>query len=41
MTAWRAKYASVAIYIGGQEMGCDYGNLSKSWVQAPRAWAGP
>ena len=34
MTAWRAKYASVAIYIGGQEMGCDYGNLSKSWVQA-------
>ena len=34
MTAWRAKYAAVAIYIGGQEMGCDYGNLSKSWVQA-------
>ena len=34
MTAWRAKYASAAIYIGGQEMGCDYGNLSKSWVQA-------
>ena len=24
----------MAIYIGGQEMGCDYGNLSKSWVQA-------
>ncbi len=34
MTAWRPKYASAAIYIGGQEMGCDYGNLSKSWVQA-------
>jgi hypothetical protein len=33
MTAWRARYGSVAIYIGGQEMGCDYGNLSKSWVQ--------
>jgi hypothetical protein len=34
MKAWRAKYAVAAIYIGGQEMGCDYGNLSKSWVQA-------
>jgi hypothetical protein len=33
MKAWRAKYAAVAIYIGGQEMGCSYGNLSKSWVQ--------
>jgi hypothetical protein len=34
MKVWRAKYAVAAIYIGGQEMGCDYGNLSKSWVQA-------
>jgi hypothetical protein len=34
MKAWRAKYAVTAIYIGGQEMGCDYGNLSQSWVQA-------
>jgi hypothetical protein len=34
MKAWRAKYAAAAIYIGGQEMGCDYGNLSKSWVQS-------
>jgi hypothetical protein len=34
MKAWRANYAAAAIYIGGQEMGCDYGNLSKSWVQA-------
>ena len=32
--AWRAKYAVTAIYIGGQEMACDYGNLSKSWVQS-------
>jgi Rv2525c-like, glycoside hydrolase-like domain len=37
MKAWRAKYASAAIYIGGQEMGCSYGNLSKSWVQAAEA----
>jgi hypothetical protein len=34
MTAWRAKYAAIAIYIGGPEMGCGYGNLSKSWVQS-------
>jgi Domain of unknown function (DUF1906) len=34
MQAWRAKYAAAAIYIGGQEMGCGYGNLSKSWVQS-------
>jgi hypothetical protein len=34
MKAWRARYAVAAIYIGGQEMGCDYGNLSRSWVQA-------
>ena len=36
MKAWRAKYAAANIYIGGQEMACDYGNLSKSWVQAGR-----
>ena len=34
MQAWRAKYAVAAVYIGGQEMGCGYGNLSKSWVQS-------
>ena len=34
MQAWRAKYAVAAIYIGGQEMGCGYGNLSKNWVQS-------
>jgi len=34
MKAWRAKYAVAAIYIGGQEMGCGFGNLSKSWVQS-------
>ena len=37
MKAWRAKYAAAAIYIGGQEMGCGYGNLSKSWVQSAEA----
>jgi glycoside hydrolase-like protein len=37
MKAWRAKYAVAAIYIGGQEMGCGYGNLSKSWVQSAEA----
>jgi hypothetical protein len=34
MQAWRAKYSVAAVYIGGQEMGCGYGNLSKSWVQS-------
>jgi hypothetical protein len=34
MQAWRAKYAVAAVYVGGQEMGCGYGNLSKSWVQS-------
>lgn len=37
MKAWRAKYAVAAIYIGGQEMGCGYGNLSKSWVRSAEA----
>ncbi len=34
MKAWRPNYAVVAIYIGGPEMGCGYGNLSKGWVQS-------
>ena len=37
MKAWRPKYAAVAIYIGGPEMGCGYGNLSKGWVQSTEA----
>ena len=37
MKAWRAKYAVANIYIGGQEMACDYGNLSASWIQAVEA----
>jgi Domain of unknown function (DUF1906) len=37
MKAWRAKYAATAIYIGGQMMACDYGNLSASWVQQSEA----
>jgi hypothetical protein len=34
MRAWRARYSVAAIYIGGQEMACDYGNLSASWVSS-------
>jgi Rv2525c-like, glycoside hydrolase-like domain len=34
MKAWRPNYGAVAIYIGGPEMGCGYGNLSKGWVQS-------
>jgi hypothetical protein len=37
MRAWRKTYSAAAIYIGGQEMACDYGNLSASWVKSVRA----
>jgi hypothetical protein len=37
MKAWRAKFSVANIYIGGQEMACDYGNLSASWIQAVEA----
>jgi hypothetical protein len=37
MKAWRAKYAVANIYIGGQEMACDYGNLSASWITTVEA----
>jgi hypothetical protein len=37
MKAWRAEYAVANIYIGGQEMACDYGNLSASWITQAEA----
>jgi hypothetical protein len=37
MRAWRTKFAATAIYIGGEEMACDYGNLSAEWVKAAEA----
>jgi Domain of unknown function (DUF1906) len=37
MQAWRKSYSVAAIYIGGAEMACDYGNLSASWVRSVRA----
>jgi hypothetical protein len=36
MRAWRKKFSAAAIYIGGVEMACGYGNLSASWVTAVR-----
>ena len=36
MRAWRKRYSAAAIYIGGVEMACGYGNLSPSWVTAVR-----
>ena len=36
MRAWRKSYSAAAIYIGGVEMACGYGNLSASWVTAVR-----
>jgi hypothetical protein len=37
MKAFKAKYSAIGIYIGGQNMACDYGNLSASWVKAVHA----
>jgi hypothetical protein len=37
MRAWKAKYSAIGIYIGGQNMACDYGNLSASWVKSVHA----
>jgi hypothetical protein len=37
MKAWKAKYSAIGVYIGGQNMACDYGNLSASWVKSVHA----
>jgi Domain of unknown function (DUF1906) len=37
MRLWRARFAATAIYIGGQMMACDYGNLSAGWVRRAEA----
>ncbi|MBV9795880.1 MAG: DUF1906 domain-containing protein [Actinobacteria bacterium] len=37
MKAWKSKYSAIGIYIGGQNMACDYGNLSASWVKSVHA----
>jgi hypothetical protein len=37
MRAWKSRYSAAAIYIGGQNMACDYGNLSASWVRSAHA----
>jgi hypothetical protein len=37
MQAWHKKYSAAGIYIGGQNMACDYGNLSASWVTSTHA----
>ena len=34
MSAWKDAFDSVGIYVGGPLRTCDYGNLSRSWVQA-------
>ena len=37
MEARKAKYSATAIYIGGQMVACDTGNLSSSWVEQTEA----
>jgi hypothetical protein len=37
MKAFKAKYSAIGIYIGGQNMACNYGNLSASWIKSAHA----
>jgi hypothetical protein len=37
MQAWRSRFSATGIYIGGEEMACDYGNLSAAWIKAAEA----
>jgi hypothetical protein len=37
MRVWRAKFSAAVIYIGGENMACAYGNLSRTWVRAAKA----
>lgn len=37
MRAWRVRFSAVGIYIGGENVACGYGNLSRSWVQTVKA----
>ena len=37
MKAWKARYSAIGVYIGGQNMACDYGNLSAAWVKSVHA----
>jgi hypothetical protein len=34
MWAWRHTFRAAAIYLGGPEAACGWGNLSASWVRA-------
>jgi hypothetical protein len=37
MRVWRARFSAVGIYIGGENMACAYGHLSRTWVQTVKA----
>jgi hypothetical protein len=41
MRKWRRHFSAMAVYIGGPEAACGWGNLSRSWVRAVTAmgWA--
>jgi Domain of unknown function (DUF1906) len=36
ISVWRARFSAAGIYIGGANMACDYGHLSRGWVRAVR-----
>ncbi len=37
MRVWRARFSASGIYIGGENIACDYGYLSRSWVRTVKA----
>jgi hypothetical protein len=37
MRVWRARFSAAGIYIGGENMACAYGHLSRTWVQTVKA----
>jgi glycoside hydrolase-like protein len=37
MKIWRAKFSAVGIYIGGEDMACAHGHLSRTWVRTVQA----
>jgi hypothetical protein len=37
MQVWRARFSAAGIYIGGENVACAYGHLSRSWVQTVKA----
>jgi hypothetical protein len=37
MRVWRARFSAAGIYVGGENVACAYGYLSRTWVQTVKA----